>query len=236
MESAMAQVLQLEEEKAPQTQAKSQPPKKPVENAVAAVIQGALFQVILTVEHDKNQELADMVAGKYCRESTHHKKDVFKRLVESDKDKEKDAAPTASMFLYFWDVEEEGGEEEDGGCGLSGVVGDEVLLQNRSTADFPPPDHWIVVATGDEDADLKASPSKAPPMRPAAQPPPDLGLEELSSEHAELKRWLSALDGHKGALLTYFDVLVSEFDGDLSILKNVKTEPPEGRNDYGTYG
>ena len=32
-----------------------------------------------------------------------------------DEDKEKDAAPTASMFLYFWDVEEEGGEEEDGG-------------------------------------------------------------------------------------------------------------------------
>ncbi|CAE7561229.1 unnamed protein product, partial [Symbiodinium microadriaticum] len=164
------QVLQLEEEKAPQTQAKSQPPKKPAPAATAnaaptgrersrsrdtggpvpgasppkrtstelakttdvpmppakkvpkisgakgSVVQGSkkAQQVILTVEHDKNQELADMVAGKYCRESTHHKKDVFKRLVESDKDKEKDAAPTASMFLYFWDVEEEGGEEEDG--------------------------------------------------------------------------------------------------------------------------
>ncbi|CAE7031209.1 unnamed protein product [Symbiodinium sp. CCMP2456] len=202
------------------------------------------------------------MTGKYCRESTHHKKDVFKRLVESDKDKEKDTAPTASMFLYFWDFEEEGGEEEDGGWWFGTQVGGEqVLLQNRSTADFPPPDHWIVVATGNEDADLKvtkakpppkppgaaptkaaaaralagASPSKAPPMRPTAQPPPDLGLEELSSEHAELKRWLSGLDGHKGALLTYFDVLVNEFDGDLSILKNVKTEPPEGSQNRGLF-
>ena len=39
-----------------------------------------------------------------------------------DKDKDKDAAQAAPMFLYFWDHRLEGGEEDDGGLRRVGLT------------------------------------------------------------------------------------------------------------------
>ncbi|CAE6943692.1 unnamed protein product, partial [Symbiodinium natans] len=114
---------------------KPPPPKRAPKGSVATALAcktGA--QVVLSVVDAQNKNLVDMVEGRYCRESTHHGRDVFKRA-ETDKDKEKAKEngqnSSNSMFLYFWDDTIDG-EAEDRGWWFGTEVGGAHVARQQS--------------------------------------------------------------------------------------------------------
>jgi len=78
----------------------------------------------------------------------------------------------------------------------------------------------------------QAPPAKSPPAALQARPAAAAATED--ARERELHEWLLALDGGKGALLRYLDVLKREFDSDFTQISAVRLAEPVAPGIVGT--